>query len=97
MLCWQGKFADGSKQAWSLASREPAAKSADLLTFYWFESGSRDSGACDVFVREVMMSLGTCCGVLVQGKGKIADDTVAWSLASKVMREESGGSSVLLV
>jgi hypothetical protein len=34
--------------------------SADLLTFYWFESGSRDSCACDVFVREVMMSLGTC-------------------------------------
>jgi hypothetical protein len=27
-----------------------AAKSADLLTFYWFESGS-DSCACDVFVR----------------------------------------------
>jgi hypothetical protein len=28
-----------------------AAKSADLLTFYWFEPGSWDSGACDVFVR----------------------------------------------
>jgi hypothetical protein len=27
-----------------------AAKSVDLLTFYWFGSGSRDSGACDVFV-----------------------------------------------
>lgn len=30
----------------------------------------------------------------MQGKGKIADDTVAWSLGSSSRREEGGCSSV---
>ena len=49
----QGKVTDG---VWLVGA---AAKNADLVTFYWFEFGSWDSGACDVFVGEVTMSLGT--------------------------------------